>query len=301
MSLMLALTYVAAACICVGVLLAVHNVSRRMTEAYQEQQAEIGAKGASERTLRRFGAGMQATIGAFFSESEIALVERQLVLAGRPYGGITAAEFLAASLGMALISGLVLGVLSWVFLGGDLTSILFAAPIGVFGVIVIYAMMRSEVTGKVRLVSSSISDEFPYFLDLAQLVVQAGGTQTLAVDTYLQSAKQSPLTQELRVLRVEAQQFGFSQGLTRMADRVENEQVRMILRNLAQAERSTGKVSDYYRQQAEALRDLRAEMAERAAERIRANVKLPEFLMVAAISIVMLGPAIVQIMSSDMF
>ena len=86
-----------------------------------------------------------------------------------------------------------------------------------------------------------------------------------------------------------------------MVERVRATSVKTILKNLAQGEKSSGEAEQFYTDQAEELRYLREEMANRTAERLRANIVFPVFLMMIAIILAALTPTIVSIRSQGFF
>ena len=86
-----------------------------------------------------------------------------------------------------------------------------------------------------------------------------------------------------------------------MIDRVQPTSVKTILKNLAQGERSSGAAEQFYTDQAEELRFLREEMANRTAERLKTNIIFPVFLMMSGIILAALAPTIVSIRGQGFF
>jgi pilus assembly protein TadC len=149
--------------------------------------------------------------------------------------------------------------------------------------------------------SDDVEREFPFFLDLAVLVVQAGGTPRKALTKYVEAMPDSPLSREVAITAKDADATSFEAALYRMIDRVRPTTVKTILKNLAQGEKSSGEVEHFYTAQAEEMRYLREEMATRTAERLKTNITFPVFLMLMAIVLAALAPTIVSIRGQGFF
>jgi pilus assembly protein TadC len=276
--------------------------------------------GAFERNARRFGAELEResllaeqnarviralgrsfrSIGKPFDTDWLDL---RLTHAGRPYGGIGGQEYMAATIVLAVLVGLGAGA----FLAGaraltgeglSLGTFLFWAAI--IGPLVAVLLLQ-DVVSKAKENSFDIEREFPFFLDLAVLVVQAGGTPYRALGKYVEASPGTPLAREIAITAKDADATSFEEALLRLADRVEPGSVKTILRNLAQGEKSSGEAEQFYTEQAEELRHLREELANRTAERLRTNIVFPVFLMLFGIVIAALAPTIISIRSQGFF
>ncbi|MFK8035890.1 MAG: type II secretion system F family protein [Hyphomicrobiales bacterium] len=227
-------------------------------------------------------------------------LDRLLIYAGRPYGDLSAAQFLDA----LLLFGIAFGtIMSAAFLTIGTLDVV-SDPIGsalrvlsLFGfcLLVVPVVFILGLLSRANQVSESISLDFPFFLDLALLVVQAGGTPIQALRTYVENNPTSYLGRELQVTVQDSEIQGLDMALLAMSKRIQPESVRMILRNLAQSERSTGRVADFYAEQAVELRSLRYELAERAADRVKLNMTFPTVLMTMAIALAVLAGTIIQL------
>ncbi|MXQ09739.1 hypothetical protein GQ651_17980 [Alphaproteobacteria bacterium GH1-50] len=258
--------------------------------------AEAAGPEASVRVVRALGRTFQPLAAPFHSMS--AAMERDLLYAGRPYGGISGREYLAAAMVLSVLVGLAVGALFT--LNGALTGQAGLAMLvrwwGV-GAVVVFFYFLTDITSAAKRNSDEIEREFPFFLDLAVLVVQAGGTPRKALTKYVEASPGTPLSREIAITARDADATSFDDALRRMIERVRAPSVKAILKNLAQGEKSSGEAEAFYTDQAEELRYLREEMANRAAERLKTNIVLPVFLMLMAIIIGALAPTIVSIRS----
>lgn len=262
--------------------------------------AEPAGKDQSARVIRALGSAF-AVLGAPFP-SLTERLDQQLTYAGRPYGGVSGQQYLAAAIVLSAMVGAAVG--TFFALNAALTS---GAPLStglrwwLFGTGFILIFLITDVSSAAKRNSAAIEREFPFFLDLAVLVVQAGGTPRKALGKYVEAAPGTPLSREIAITAKDADATSFDDALHRMIERVEAQSVKTILKNLAQGERSSGEAEQFYSDQAEELRYLREEMASRAAERLKTNIVMPVFLLLMAIIIAALAPTIVSIRSQGFF
>jgi pilus assembly protein TadC len=235
-------------------------------------------------------------------ESLVSYVDRLVVFAGRPYGDLPGWRFLDALLLLGAFLGLLIAIVLLVLgsvdpQGSFLGTLSQAAFAFLLTLLVVGGFFVLSLSGQASQVSESISLDFPFFLDLALLVVQAGGTPQKALETYVDTHPNSDLAKELKVTLQEAEIRSLDAALLAMSDRIRPKSARMILRNLAQSERSTGRVAEFYAEQAIELRSIRAELAERAADRVKVNMTFPVVLITVAIILSMLAGTVIQMQS----
>lgn len=265
-----------------------------------ELSHEPTGRESSARVIRALGSTF-APIGALFPELS-AKLDLQLTYAGRPYGGVTGGHYLAAAVILSILVGAGVGAfftINSLINGGALLGTFFRWWFFGAGFVLIYLL--TEVGSSAKRNSDEIEREFPFFLDLAVLVVQAGGTPRKALGKYVEAAPGTPLSREIAITAKDADATSFDDALHRMIERVQATSVKTILKNLAQGERSSGEAEQFYTDQADELRYLREEMANRAAERLRTNIVMPVFLLLMSIIIAALAPTIVSIRSQGFF
>jgi len=265
-----------------------------------ELGAEPEGRDASARTIRALGAAFAVLAAPF--PGLAARIDKDLMFAGRPYGGISGRHYLAAAIVLAVLVGACVGAffaLNALATGG--APLETALRWWFFGGGVVLAYLVIDVNGAARRNSDAIEREFPFFLDLAVLVVQAGGTPRKALAKYVEASPGTPLSREIAITAKDADATSFDAALHRMIDRVQPAAVKTILKNLAQGERSSGEAEAFYSDQAEELRYLREEMASRAAERLKTNIVMPVFIMLMSIIVAALAPTIVSIRGQGFF
>jgi len=296
--------YAVPAAFAVGALFLGLLVAEFVNAAHGRFQTQLGSevqgRDKSAQVVRALGAAFAFLAVPFGSISD--KLDLQLTYSGRPYGGVSGQHYLAAAIMLSVLIGGGVGLffaVNALVTGGD--SLLTGLRWWFFGAAFILVFLILDVGSAAKRNSEAIEREFPFFLDLAVLVVQAGGTPRKALGKYVEAAPGTPLSREIAITAKDADATSFDDALHRMIDRVEATSVKTILKNLAQGERSSGEAEQFYTDQAEELRYLREEMAARTAERLKTNIVMPVFLMLMAIIIAALAPTIVSIRGQGFF
>ena len=93
----------------------------------------------------------------------------------------------------------------------------------------------------------------------------------------------------------------FQEAIGGMVERVSAEEVQNSLRALLQGERMGTPIGQLFRDQADAIRFKRSQLAERAAEEMKVKLQGPTMMLMMSVLQLILGPAIINIFSSDYF
>jgi len=274
-------------------------LTRRITTEYGQQTG----REQSARVIRALGTAFEGLATPF--GGMIDSLDRDLIHAGRPYGGVTGRQYLAAAIMIGLLVGSAVGgffaLMSLINGNSGGSAVSSGLRWGLIAIPGIAIYLVFDVGGLAKRNSDDVEREFPFFLDLAVLVVQAGGTPRKALTKYVEAMPDSPLSREVAITAKDADATSFEAALYRMIDRVRATTVKTILKNLAQGEKSSGEVEHFYTAQAEEMRYLREEMANRTAERLKTNITFPVFLMLMAIVLAALAPTIVSIRGQGFF
>lgn len=294
---------VIAALIFLGVL----SIGLMIGDAVERNTRRFSAELADESMLAEQNSRVIRALGRTFrglgAPFDTEWLDLRLTYAGRPYGGIGGQEYMAATIVLASLVGLGAGAFftaAAAMGGGGISLATFVTWTVVIAPIVAILLLQ-DINSKARETSFDIEREFPFFLDLAVLVVQAGGTPYRSLGKYVEASPGTALSHEIAITAKDADATSFEEALLRLADRVEPTSVKTILKNLAQGEKSSGEAEKFYTEQAEELRHLREELANRTAERLRTNIVFPVFLMLFGIVIAALAPTIISIRSQGFF
>lgn len=268
-----------------------------------ELEAEPPQREQAARVIRAIGTAFIGLAGPFERLADD--LDRQLTHAGRPYGGVDGRQYFAAVVVLSILVGAAVAVFFGLnrMLHGMGPAMAAAAVLKWWGIVTIFIaiFLILDVRNSAQRNADEIEREFPFFLDLAVLVVQAGGTPRKALSKYVEASPGTPLSREIAITAKDADSTSFDEALHRMVERVKPVTVKTILKNLAQGEKSSGEAEQFYSDQAEELRYLREEMANRTAERLKTNIVLPVFLMMMAIILAALAPTIVSIRGQGFF
>lgn len=282
-----------------GIIVA-NYLTRTTSEVSARLEAEENQRDSSAKVIRALGTTFTPLASPFTSLTTS--LDENLIYAGRPYGGVSGQHYLAAAIVLSTLIGAAVATiftLNALLSGGDALPTGLRWWLGITGFVAIFLI--TDVKSIAKRHSDALEREFPFFLDLAVLVVQAGGTPRKALSKYVEASPNTPLSNEIAITAKDADSTSFDAALHRMIDRVHPASVKTILKNLAQGEKSSGEAEQFYTDQAEELRYLREEMASRAAERLKTNIVMPVFLMLMSIIIAALAPTIVSISGQGFF
>jgi tight adherence protein C len=104
-----------------------------------------------------------------------------------------------------------------------------------------------------------------------------------------------------RTLKDVALGTGMIEALQRLERRMTAEEVIRVIRAVIQGEVEGSNRVELLREHARDLRFRRWEKADRASEKLKAKIVMPAMMIVVSILLLVLAPAIVEMMSSGMF
>ncbi|NCC26620.1 MAG: type II secretion system F family protein [Gammaproteobacteria bacterium] len=228
----------------------------------------------------------------------MAHLDRRLVLAGMPLGVGAGAEFLALlQIGGVMLSAIFAGLLLLAGIGLA-TAVGTGVFVGVMGVSLSLAWLENLVESRAR----ALSRQYPAFLDLAVMTMEAGLTFQEAVDAYVRDTKPEALREELQsTLHDLGLGLSEEQALLQLAAGIGAVEVRDSIHSITQGLRSGTPLARLLRDQAEGLRFRRSQLAERIAEELKIRLMGPAILMMAAVIVLILGPVLVNITDSGIF
>ncbi|TRD17755.1 type II secretion system F family protein [Palleronia caenipelagi] len=209
----------------------------------------------------------------------------QLNLSERQYArGLAVAGSLS---GLAMAAILVIVMQSWV-----------AILVGFIAVISFRFLFEFAIQDQLRSNHLEQLRQFPFFLDIFQLTVQAGGDLDDAITSYRAIYGNDPIGRELAILQESHTAFGIAESLDRLRNRVGNVDLKNVVGELAQKIRVGANLEQTLAQQSEDMRDLREELAAKRAEELNAKFNWPVVLATVATFLIFLSPAIALIFDS---
>jgi tight adherence protein C len=165
----------------------------------------------------------------------------------------------------------------------------------------VWWFMSAQLTSWTAARRRSISREFPYFLDLAVLMMGAGANFSDVLQGYVGIAGKSALALDMNALASETS-MGTSTdaALATLETRIPSADVTSVIRSIRQGIRMGIPISVTFRDQAEAMRFRRSQRAERDSEELKVKLQGPTMLLMIAILLLVLGPALVSMGQSGM-
>jgi tight adherence protein C len=146
-----------------------------------------------------------------------------------------------------------------------------------------------------------IQRRLPYAMDLAVLVLRAGGTLPEAL-ALAAERRDDPLAEEigLALAQIRAGKSQ-SQALTGMADRIRLEDLSTLVIALNRGEETGAPMAQTLETQAEIFRFRRMQRAERLAVEAPVKMMFPNMIIMLAVLLVVLGPIFVKLITEGLF
>lgn len=208
---------------------------------------------------------------------------------------ISAESFVAELVSQGLIISIVLGLIATLL--GAATGIFLAILVALLWV---FFVQPSSLESRAEKRSRSIYRRIPYALDLSILVLETGGTLRQALEEV--AAKTDPLAEEFRIALAEVDS-GASQKLAfeNMGDRVGLEPLTTILLAINRGQEMGAPMIATLETQAEAFREARLQQIEKLAVEAPTKMTFPNMMIMFAVLILIVGPLVVQMLSSGVF
>lgn len=176
-------------------------------------------------------------------------------------------------------------------------SKMYLVLIAAFGLLFPYLVIRQKAQARMELIQQAL----PGFLDLIYVSVEAGLSFDMSIHRTIDRLK-GPLSDEFhRTMEEIRHGRGRSQALRAMATRTQVEDVNSFVTSIIQAEELGSNIGNVLRVQSDTMRKLRKQRAEEKAAKIPTKMTFPlVLLMFPALFIVILGPAVINIMENLM-
>lgn len=221
-------------------------------------------------------------------------LEARLVRSGRPG---TAEQTLSEAQGAGLVAGVGFVALFGLAAGAfNVLLVVLGVGVGTF----VGWLMLARVDGWVTERRKQLGRQFPYFLDLAVMSMDSGTGMLEVVDAYVRSAPGTALARELTALQADIRMGStVDAALVAMEGRIPADDVVAVSRSIRQGLRMGTPLAQVFREQAESMRFKRSQAAERAAEELKVKLQGPAMLLVIAVLVLVLGPAIVGMITGE--
>jgi len=246
-----------------------------------------------ERVINPFFARLTALGRRFTPQDQSARLRRRLDLAGNPTGWDT--DRILAFKMLGFIVGGFLGVVLALLLGNPLLAIVFGIGGALGGLfapnLILYQIAYNR--------SEQITRELPDTLDLLVISVEAGLGFDAALAQVARNTK-GPLAEEFfRVLQEMQLGTGRSDAMRALADRTDVTDLRGFITAMVQADAFGVPIANVLRIQSREMRIRRTQRAEESAQKVPVKILFPLiFCILPALFIVILGPAVIQIVNS---
>lgn len=192
-----------------------------------------------------------------------------------------------------------------VFLIGSLVLLVLVGPAGIVLAFMLAAMWSlwikpALLDADAEQRSRAIYRRIPYALDLAVLVLETGGTLREGLEEI--ALQDDPLAEELNIAMLEMDS-GASQGaaLKNLGQRVGLESLETILIAINRGEETGAPMVNTLITQAEMFRSKRLQEIERLAVEAPTKMTFPNMMIMLSVLLLIVGPLLIQLVSSGMF
>lgn len=160
-----------------------------------------------------------------------------------------------------------------------------------------YTMAKKSIKGKALKRQNEIERDLPQFLDLLVICVEAGQNFLAAVQTLTQELdSRKPLIEESITMYQEyLSGMTMSEACARMTKRCGSENLATVLGNVVQSEKIGSSLGQTLRILASEIRDKRRAHLKEEANKMGVKSVFPCALIMIAMMVVMMGPALVQV------
>lgn len=289
------------------VLLFVGVAAPRSSDQVMDRLAEYGGRTLtleeielsqpfSQRIIKPILDGLAQLLGRLAPQRNIEETRRKLELAGRPYGwGPT--EFL----GVRGLAGILLAVMTFLLLTltGQYLPRRFLATL-VAGGLGFYLLPTLWLSSQIRRRQTEIVKALPDALDLLTISVEAGLGFDAAMSKVAEKWENELSLAFNRVIQEIQMGKLRREALRDMADRMDVPDVSSFVAAIIQADQLGVSIAKVLRIQSEQMRIRRRQRAEEKAHQAPVKMLFPmAFLIFPALFIVLLGPAVLVVMESN--
>jgi len=229
-----------------------------------------------------------------FSE-ELPAVQRDLHVSGASRAW-KPEEWLASTMIVAVLCSLPGGL--WCLREFGLPGLVMAAVLAIVFAVMLRRRLHSRAVRRMWRVKTRL----PYFLDLVNLLMEAGATFLNALREAVREFSDQPVGQEFgRVLTELSLGRNRSAALESMRDRLQDDEITSLVGAIIQGEEHGSPLAQVLRGQADFLRVKRTQRAETIAGEAGVQMLFPAMLVMMATVIVILAPFAMEFVSGSFF
>ncbi|MPM58107.1 hypothetical protein SDC9_104936 [bioreactor metagenome] len=256
---------------------------------------ELG-KPFKERVLAPITGNLATAVNRLAPVSVKKMVADRLAMAGG-FGGLGVEEFLLFCIILAIALPIVIGILAQMLKVPVGKTIALAIIAGAIGLVVPFAMLSKKIVQR----KLSIQRDLPDVLDLLTVSVEAGLSFDGALAKLSEKMKGALVDEFIRLLQEIRMGIPRRDALTSMGLRCDVPDVSLFTTSLVQADQLGVGIGNVLRVQSVSMREKRRQRCEERAMKAPIKMMLPLVLFIfPTIFIVLLGPAVIQIMAAFM-
>lgn len=168
-----------------------------------------------------------------------------------------------------------------------------------FGVLS-YFVLSMWLDGESGKRQTRIDNEFPFYLDLSVMALGAGAKIEDTFDLYTADRTPTPLSEELNLVSGELKaSVPFIDAMLNFNGRTEAFSVERTVTEIVNSREAGTPISQVMNVAAKDLREARTNNAEQMGEKLKSKIIVPSMMMAGSAMILILGPAVIEIINSD--
>jgi len=220
-------------------------------------------------------------------------IRQDLDASGNP-NNYSVEEYLALSLGCAVLMGAVAIVLMGQLGQVDLLLLLAGPPVGFALPLMV---LHSQADRRTRYIAKKL----PYTLDLIALLMEAGGTFPEAIETLIRDDPDDEFNREMKLVQSEIE-LGTTRAsaLRNLGERIPLDSLRSVVGAINQSEALGTPLSVILKNQSNMIRMLRSVRAEEASATASVRILMPGVLILLAVVLVVFSPMIMRWMEGNL-
>ncbi len=220
-------------------------------------------------------------------------------LAGRPssIGGMATPRDVFDTFGAIAISTIFVAFFLTLTMGLNIFGVVaISIALGVLSYFVLSTWLDGEASKR----QTRIDNEFPFYLDLSVMALGAGAKIEDTFDLYTAGRTPTPLSEELNLVSGELKAgVPFIDAMLNFNGRTQAFSVERTVTEIVNSREAGTPVAQVMNIAAKDLREARTNNAEQMGEKLKSKIIVPSMMMAGSAMILILGPAFLEILNSD--
>lgn len=185
-------------------------------------------------------------------------------------------------------------------IGIQLISFASAVGLAIVAAGVMWGVQIGEITGRARERQQLFTGGFPFAIDLAGIMMQAGADMRTAIDTIAQESAEPVVAEQFECVQKDLRDGrSLTESLADLEQRVPTTVVQEFVTSLEKSEELGTPLSSLFLNQAEQMRIRQSQWVENASGEAQVRISLPTMLIMIACMITICAPFLFGVVSNN--